>query len=70
MGRGKARERGAAAALGRIFEPALAGPKARLRGHSAANAAAAPRSLAAFPLPNILPVDFISLQSDEQSGQI
>lgn len=51
MGRGKARERSAAAALGRLFEPALAGPKARLRGHSAANAAAAPRSLA-FPLPN------------------
>ena len=69
MGRGKARERGTAAALGRLFEPALAGPKARLRGHSAANAAAAPRSLA-FPLPNILSMDFISLQSDEQSGQI
>ncbi len=51
MGRGKARERGAAAALGRLFEPALAGPKARLRGHSATNAAAVPRSLA-FPLPN------------------
>ena len=69
MGRGKARERGAAAALGRLFEPARAGPTARLRGHSAANAAAALRSLV-FPLPNILPVDFISLQSDEQSGQI
>ena len=51
MGRGKARERGAAAAVGRRVEPALAGPKARLRGHSATNAAAVPRSLA-FPLPN------------------